>query len=117
MTSEDARYFKEELTRQRSQLLGRTVHRMEPEERVGADGVPDFADYAANKAGADIADQIAGSEANLLEKVGLALDRLEEGVYEQCAGCGGTIPIERLRAKPTVSLCVPCQERKESSVR
>jgi len=35
--------------------------------------------------------------------------------YGECAGCGGTIPIARLRAKPSVSLCVACQEKKESA--
>ncbi len=44
-----------------------------------------------------------------------ALERLEEGTYDKCAQCGGEIPIERLKAKPAVTLCVQCQSAKESS--
>jgi len=56
---------------------------------------------------------IAGRDVNLLEKIDFALQRMEEGTYEQCAGCGEKIPLERLQAKPSASLCVRCQAAKE----
>lgn len=114
MNTEDTEYFQNELTQLRSRIIGRAMHRMEPDERVGADGVPDHADYAADKAKVGVSDQVAGSEANLLEKIDLAFARLEDGTYHQCADCGAEIPMERLKAKPTVSLCVGCQEKKEA---
>ena len=58
--------------------------------------------------------QIAEDDANLLEKVEFAIRRVEDDTYEQCTGCGGQIPMERLRAKPSVSLCVACQEEKDA---
>lgn len=116
MTTKEREHFQDKLTRQRSQVLGRAIHRAEPDEQVGADGVPDFADYAVAQAEIDVTDRIAGSEAKLLAKIDLALGRLEDGTYEQCADCGGEIPIERLKAKPTVSLCVACQVEKEAAL-
>jgi len=58
--------------------------------------------------------QIVEDNRNLLQKVDFALQRLEQGGYEQCAQCRQTIPIERLMAKPSVSLCIACQEAKDA---
>ena len=56
---------------------------------------------------------IRGSEEKLLEKIELALKRLEEGSYGKCIGCDADISSDRLDAKPSVSLCTKCQENKE----
>jgi DnaK suppressor protein len=59
--------------------------------------------------------QIAEDNLNLLRKVEFALRRLDDGTYCQCANCGATIPMERLLAKPSVSLCIACQEEKDAA--
>lgn len=58
--------------------------------------------------------RIADDDLNLLHKVEFALRRLDEGTYEQCDQCGAAIPLERLMAKPSVSLCLACQEAKDA---
>ena len=113
MRERDIRHFRDQLIQLRSRLVLRAGQRLEGDEHAGADGVPDFADYAVERAEIAVDDRIAESEANLVEKIDLALSRLDEGTYDKCAGCGEQIPLERLRAKPTVSLCVSCQEAKE----
>jgi DnaK suppressor protein len=40
-----------------------------------------------------------------------ALRRMDEGTYGKCERCGREIPIERLEARPTASLCVVCAQR------
>jgi DnaK suppressor protein len=62
----------------------------------------------------EVKDRIVEDDLNLLQKIDLALNRLEAGTYEECANCGNEIPLERLLAKPSVSLCVPCQELKDA---
>lgn len=62
----------------------------------------------------EVSDQLIEDDLNLLQKIDLALSRLEEGTYDLCARCGKSIPLERLLAKPSVSLCVPCQEEKDA---
>ncbi|MDP3851590.1 MAG: TraR/DksA family transcriptional regulator [Luteolibacter sp.] len=59
--------------------------------------------------------QIAEDDLNLLRKVDLALRRLAENTYESCERCGATIPMERLMAKPSASLCLACQEAKDAA--
>lgn len=115
MNDTDQQYFRDALTQQRNSILERASHRFESGSEVNADGVPDFADYAADKALVEVSDQIAGSEDNLLEKINLALERLDKGTYHKCALCSSEIPIERLKAKPAVTLCVKCQSEKESA--
>ena len=39
-----------------------------------------------------------------------ALSRLDDGTYGKCERCGREIPIERLEAIPTASLCVTCKQ-------
>jgi RNA polymerase-binding protein DksA len=41
-----------------------------------------------------------------------ALGRLERGEYGLCRSCGEEIAIERLRALPYATRCVPCKEAK-----
>lgn len=49
-----------------------------------------------------------------LEKINAALRRIDEGEFGICEGCGESIPVGRLDADPTVTLCVGCAERAES---
>ncbi len=48
-----------------------------------------------------------------LAKIGLALDRLEEGTYGDCAECGEPIPTPRLQALPFAVRCAPCEGARE----
>jgi RNA polymerase-binding transcription factor DksA len=41
-----------------------------------------------------------------------ALERLEDGTYGWCEGCGVSIPFERLEAIPSARLCVACPGRR-----
>jgi DnaK suppressor protein len=44
-----------------------------------------------------------------------AMARLRNGSYGMCEECNSEINIERLRAVPTASRCIDCQERHEHS--
>jgi len=43
-----------------------------------------------------------------------ARERIRGGCYGICAECGARIPPRRLKALPTATLCVACQERREA---
>lgn len=42
-----------------------------------------------------------------------ALERLDEGSYGWCERCGDPIPVERLAAFPSATLCVKCKQLEE----
>ena len=65
-------------------------------------------------ASSEVEESIVRSDDQLVQKITLALQRIEEGTYGQCSGCNADISIERLEAKPSVSLCTACQEKKEA---
>ena len=53
---------------------------------------------------------------NLLERitqVERAIERLGQGNYGWCERCGNPIPVERLAAFPSATLCVTCKQLEE----
>ncbi len=44
-----------------------------------------------------------------------ALEQVREGTYGLCRACGTRIPRRRLEVLPTATLCVTCQERRETA--
>lgn len=71
-------------------------------------------DRAVELESMEVDSAVADSEIRLAEKIQHALDRIEDGTYGKCESCGGQIPEARLEAKPSVSLCVSCQEKHEA---
>jgi DnaK suppressor protein len=53
---------------------------------------------------------------NILERINQverALERLDAGSYGWCERCGNPIPVERLAAFPSATLCVSCKQLEE----
>lgn len=49
-----------------------------------------------------------------ISRVELALEKLQQGTYGICDGCGKKIAKKRLDAVPYATLCVECQSRTET---
>lgn len=47
----------------------------------------------------------------MVVEIDAALERIERGTYGYCEECGNRIPLERLQALPTTTLCVDCKRR------
>jgi DnaK suppressor protein len=56
---------------------------------------------------------IANNLAERVTQVERALERLDEGGYGWCEKCGNAIPVERLAAFPSATLCVTCKQLEE----
>lgn len=48
-----------------------------------------------------------------LEELARASDKIRDGTFGVCEGCGTPIPAARLQAVPAATDCVPCAEAKE----
>lgn len=46
-----------------------------------------------------------------LEKIEVALSKMEQGAYGLCSNCQKEIPLERLRAYPQADTCLDCLPR------
>ena len=56
---------------------------------------------------------LANSILERVNQVERALERLDEGGYGWCERCGNPIPVERLAAFPSATLCVTCKQLEE----
>jgi DnaK suppressor protein len=56
----------------------------------------------------------AGELTHLIAEIDRALEKLEEGSYEVCDGCGGPIGSERQEALPWATLCVACKSARSA---
>jgi len=102
-------YFREKLKSQRSQVMTDMANHLPSSDPIN--GMEEKADRAADNL---VETRITENDGNLLQKIDFALERLNTGSYQHCNHCGDQIPLERLKAKPSVSLCVTCQEKKDS---
>lgn len=70
-----------------------------------------FADTAQATAGRSEVLALVEHLTSTRSEVVAALERIDEGTYGKCAGCGEAIAPERLEAVPWASLCVACKQR------
>lgn len=56
---------------------------------------------------------LANSILDRITQVERALERLDEGSYGWCERCADAIPVERLAAFPSATLCVRCKQVEE----
>lgn len=112
MTDNETTELRASLNQQRKHVL-KDVNRHGVMTGVGAGVIADETERAEKIADAAVEHQLGFSESKLLEKIEYALERLDEGTYGICDGCKKQINIERLKAKPSVSLCINCQTAKE----
>ena len=55
------------------------------------------------------------SDAGTLNKIEMALERVEDGTYGHCEECGAKIPKTRLNAIPYATMCVKCASEYEQA--
>lgn len=79
----------------------------------GTDATGDSADVAFESGTEEMASQLAELDARELHQIERALQRLKQGTYGVCEGCGCKIPVGRLNALPYTTLCIGCQREME----
>jgi DnaK suppressor protein len=73
----------------------------------------DMVDAALDSAQDEISSQLAEVESRELASIENALQRMRDGQYGVCEGCGCSIPMARLNALPYATLCINCQREHE----
>ncbi len=116
MTEREKEELRQYLIDQQAHVL-RDVDRHGIPKKAAVGVIADETERADKIADNVVEHQLGFSEAKLLEKIEYALKRLDEGTYGICDHCKKEINIERLKAKPSVSLCIECQSAKEKQGR
>jgi len=98
------------LQQRRSALVARRRHTMSEGEELVREklGEADWLDRAAREEATAVTSGLSEQEYRELGEIDAALARLADGIYGQCAGCGGAIGGGRLRAIPEARCCATC---------
>lgn len=113
MDNKQIEYYREFLTDRLQDLLEQaddTVTGMiTPKENF-----PDPTDRASHEANRNFMLRIRDREHKLIKKIKKALDRIENGTFGCCEGCGEDISDERIKARPVTTQCIECKTKEEA---
>lgn len=108
----------EQLRERQAELQARLARLDAESQELDMDTRPRYSNHPADEA-VELLDR-AGRDAiarvllDDMMQVDRALDRIANGSYGLCDDCGQPIPPRRLEARPTATLCVSCQARREA---
>ena len=112
MCERQLEYFKQKLIDWRRNLLrgmARALTDLQESDLQEAD----INDRATKEIEQALAMKARDRDRKLIEKINAALDRIDAGTYGYCLETGDPIGILRLEARPTATLCIEAQERRE----
>ena len=84
-------------------------------KELRAQAAGDVVDAALDSAQDEISSQLAEVESRELTHIETALERMRQGDYGLCEGCGEAIPLARLQALPYATMCIGCQREAEKN--
>jgi DnaK suppressor protein len=111
MTPDQLEYFKQKLLELQAELRMNAGITTEHLRELSV--APDPADRATQEEEHALELRTRDRERKLLKKVEQALARIEDGSYGWCEETGEPIGIPRLMARPTATLTIEAQERRE----
>lgn len=112
MDEKDLLQFKAQLEAMKAEI-NTDVEQTLTEMTSQTGNIPDPNDRATMESDRSFELRIRGRERKLMDKVEEALNRIEEGTYGVCAGCGEDIAVKRLLARPVAKYCIDCKTRQE----
>jgi DnaK suppressor protein len=104
-------FFRDRLRQQKEELLANV--RDTSEHLRETEATSDVSDRATQEEEQALELRTRDRERKLLKKIEEALQRIEEGAYGYCAETGEPIGVRRLLARPTATLTIEAQERRE----
>ncbi len=116
MDANSQQFFRNLIHHEMAQLLGYQAKTM-MEMLVSDDRLSDMIDYSAIQSERNFELIIRDRERRLIEKMMEAIQRIDEGTYGTCDGCGEEITEKRLIARPVTTFCIKCKVKQEKTER
>ena len=121
MDKKDTKFFKELLLKKKLELLKGIEHiakdALRTSQRDAAGDLSAYslhmADMATDNYDREFSLGLADNEQKILNRINLAIEKLENNTFALCELCNKKISKLRLKAVPYAELCVPCQEKQE----
>ncbi len=112
MKKKDLTRFAERLREEKARLLNHSERKTE-EMTLSTDDLADEVDLASSELNQSVALRLRDRERLLLQKIEVALAKIDSGTFGICDLCEEPIEIKRLEARPVADLCIRCKETQE----
>jgi len=105
-------YFRQKLLMQRNELLRESSETLQSLQQESLQQ-PDLTDRASMESDRALELRTRDRERKLINKIDMALQRIQDGSYGYCDETSEPIGLRRLEARPVATLSVEAQERHE----
>ena len=105
--------FQQLLEDKRNEIVQRARQTLDQDMTLDADDLPDEMDLASSEYLQSFTFRLRGRERHLMNKIELALRKIDDGSYGICEECEEPISNKRLEARPEAPLCIQCKEAQE----
>jgi len=105
--------FRAILEERRKTLIHQAKKTLESDMVLSPDDRFDEVDQASSEYMQAFSFRLRGREKFLMDKIQLALRKIDDGTYGTCEECEETIALKRLQARPEAPLCIQCKEAQE----
>lgn len=112
MNQEDLQFFRDKLYEMLNEIQEKGQNTIE-NMSDGHEQYADPADRASLESDQYFTLRLRDRDRKLINKINEALERIEDGTYGICEGCGEDISIPRLKARPVTTLCIDCKSKQE----
>ncbi|MCA9637134.1 MAG: TraR/DksA C4-type zinc finger protein, partial [Myxococcales bacterium] len=109
LTKAQQEKFRQILNEKRKNLIDQAQRTLESDMVLSPDDRFDEVDQASSEYMQAFSFRLRGRERFLMDKIDLALRKLDEGIYGICEECEEPISIKRLQARPEAPLCIQCK--------
>ena len=113
LTKAQLEKFRATLNERRTSLITQAQKTLESDMVLSPDDRFDEVDQASSEYMQAFSFRLRGREKFLMDKIELALRKIDEGTYGVCEECEDTIALKRLQARPEAPLCIQCKEAQE----
>lgn len=113
MEQKTLEHFKEELIKQKQEILSDTTKTMNENLVVAGEELPDTVDRSSVETDRNFTLKLRDRERKLLKKIDEALSRIDNKTFGVCEECGEEIGVNRLKVRPVATLCIACKEEQE----
>ncbi|MCY0986171.1 MULTISPECIES: TraR/DksA C4-type zinc finger protein [Nannocystis] len=105
--------FRAMLLERRNALISQAQRTLESDMVLSPDDRFDEVDQASSEYMQAFSFRLRGREKFLMEKIDLALRKIDQNTYGTCEECEEPISLKRLQARPETPLCIQCKEAQE----
>ena len=113
MKKKDMARFAERLREEKARLLSHTEKNKTEDITLSSDDLADEVDLASSELNQSVALRLRDRERLLLQKIEIALSKIDLGTFGVCESCEEPIETKRLEARPVAELCINCKEAQE----